>query len=331
MFESNLNQYSKITGEDLEKLKLSLLEFCIYKQFLKNSINDEFIKEWFLSLSPWIAEVIIHSYGICGEKIKIDSQIAKIMDTSEKRVHRLRHTGINILIFPQNRQNALAERYKNQTKIKNSFDPAKTRFTPEEEKFNNIFLILVDKNEKQTIFKNLNYQLNRDYPLDDYEREILEMRFGLNDKSNYTRSEIAHWMGCSRSYIKFTEVKALKCILDKQNYSDEENVVYDQKKYHNFLNQIINNRSEKRKLEKPLSSEQEKDLNEFIDTLTDREKEIITLGFGLDGKEPLSFPVIGHKLNCSAERVRQIKNRIISKMPPQLNELFKQMDKSLHP
>ena len=206
MLESNLNQYSKITGEDLEKLKLSLLEFCIYKQFLKNSINDEFIKEWFLSLSPWIAEVIIHSYGICGEKIKIDSHIAEIMDTSKKRVRKLRHTGINVLIHPHNRQNTLAERYKNQTKIKNSIDPAKTRFTPEEEKFNNLFLIFVDKNEKQTIFKNLYYQL------DNYEREILEMRFGLNDKSNYTRSEIADWMGCSRMCIKFIEDKALRFI-----------------------------------------------------------------------------------------------------------------------
>ena len=109
-----------------------------------------------------------------------------------------------------------------------------------------------------------------------------------------------------------------------------EELVDDRKKYQNFMNQIINNRSEKRKLEKPLSSEQEKDLNEFIDTLTDREKEIITLGFGLDGKEPLSFPVIGHKLNCSAGRVILLKSKIISKMPPQLNELFKQMDKSLH-
>lgn len=42
------------------------------------------------------------------------------------------------------------------------------------------------------------------------EKEILEMRYGLNDKGNKTQREIAKLLGISRSYVSRIEKKAIK-------------------------------------------------------------------------------------------------------------------------
>ena len=48
-----------------------------------------------------------------------------------------------------------------------------------------------------------------------------------------------------------------------------------------------------------------------LDELTDREREIIKLRFGLSGKGPQTLEDIGHIFNITRERVRQIQNKAI--------------------
>ena len=52
-------------------------------------------------------------------------------------------------------------------------------------------------------------------------------------------------------------------------------------------------------------------LNEVLDTLTDSEKEILCMRYGLNGYEPMSLQQIGDKFNLSKERIRQIEKKAI--------------------
>lgn len=56
------------------------------------------------------------------------------------------------------------------------------------------------------------------------------------------------------------------------------------------------------------------DMEKALDTLSDREKAILTLYFGLNGEEPLTLEEIGKKLNLTRERIRQIKEKAIQRL-----------------
>ena len=49
-------------------------------------------------------------------------------------------------------------------------------------------------------------------------------------------------------------------------------------------------------------------------TLRPREQEVLSLRFGLGGKERLSLSQVGRVLNVSKERVRQIQDRAMEKL-----------------
>ena len=54
--------------------------------------------------------------------------------------------------------------------------------------------------------------------------------------------------------------------------------------------------------------------NEQLDVLTNEEREIISLLFGLNGEKPLSIEEVANMYHVSTERIRQIKNVAILKM-----------------
>jgi RNA polymerase sigma factor (sigma-70 family) len=54
--------------------------------------------------------------------------------------------------------------------------------------------------------------------------------------------------------------------------------------------------------------------NELLSVLTDKEREIIELSFGMDGGEPMTNKEIADKFGLSSERIRQIKNIAMEKM-----------------
>jgi RNA polymerase primary sigma factor len=62
--------------------------------------------------------------------------------------------------------------------------------------------------------------------------------------------------------------------------------------------------------EHALSDDMEKALN----TLSDREKLILSLYFGLNGEDPLTLEEIGQKLGLTRERIRQIKEKAIMRL-----------------
>ena len=52
----------------------------------------------------------------------------------------------------------------------------------------------------------------------------------------------------------------------------------------------------------------------LLDTLTDRERQVLRLRFGLDGSPILTLEEVGKNLNCTNERVRQIQNQALQKL-----------------
>jgi RNA polymerase primary sigma factor len=56
------------------------------------------------------------------------------------------------------------------------------------------------------------------------------------------------------------------------------------------------------------------DMEKALDTLSGREKQILSLYFGLGGAEPLTLEEIGRKLGLTRERIRQIKEKAIARL-----------------
>jgi RNA polymerase primary sigma factor len=56
------------------------------------------------------------------------------------------------------------------------------------------------------------------------------------------------------------------------------------------------------------------DLQHTLDHLAPREREVIICYFGLDGNKPLTLEEIGDKFDLTRERVRQIKDRALSRL-----------------
>jgi RNA polymerase primary sigma factor len=56
------------------------------------------------------------------------------------------------------------------------------------------------------------------------------------------------------------------------------------------------------------------EIKRSLSTLTEREREIIVLFFGLSSNHPLSLEEIGEKFNLTRERVRQIKDKALQRL-----------------
>jgi RNA polymerase primary sigma factor len=56
------------------------------------------------------------------------------------------------------------------------------------------------------------------------------------------------------------------------------------------------------------------DMERALSTLTEREREILILYFGLSNEEPFTLEEIGKKLNLTRERIRQIKEKAIMRL-----------------
>ncbi len=55
-------------------------------------------------------------------------------------------------------------------------------------------------------------------------------------------------------------------------------------------------------------------INNLLDTLKKREKEVIRMRFGLDGGDGMTLEQIGKEYNITRERIRQIEKKAIKKL-----------------
>jgi len=58
----------------------------------------------------------------------------------------------------------------------------------------------------------------------------------------------------------------------------------------------------------------------LLDTLLERERQVVRLRFGLDGEPVLTLDEVGRVMGCSSERVRQIQERALRKLQKRILE-----------
>jgi RNA polymerase primary sigma factor len=100
-------------------------------------------------------------------------------------------------------------------------------------------------------------------------------------------------------------VAARHVSMDQPLFDGEEGTLIDVLENHNATstdNELAVNASLKTEIERSLS------------TLTDRQKEVIRFFFGIGIDHPLSLEDIGERFNLTRERVRQIKDKAITKL-----------------
>jgi RNA polymerase primary sigma factor len=100
-------------------------------------------------------------------------------------------------------------------------------------------------------------------------------------------------------------VAARHVSMDQPLFDGEEGTLIDVLENHNATstdNELAVNASLKTEIERSLS------------TLTDRQKEVILFFFGIGIDHPLSLEDIGERFNLTRERVRQIKDKAITKL-----------------
>ncbi len=61
-------------------------------------------------------------------------------------------------------------------------------------------------------------------------------------------------------------------------------------------------------------SELREDIDKNLDKLPEREAEILTMHYGLDGNEPMTLEEIGKKYGVTRERIRQVKEKAIRRL-----------------
>ena len=116
-------------------------------------------------------------------------------------------------------------------------------------------------------------------------------------------SEIAALLDIQESEIKDSLSSASRHVsMDAPLIQDEDNTMYD----------IMRTNDNKDSPETELINESlRKEIDRVIDTLSEREADVIRLFFGLDGKYQMTMDEIGEKFDLTRERVRQIKEKAL--------------------
>ncbi|HPW63792.1 MAG TPA: RNA polymerase sigma factor RpoD/SigA [Cyclobacteriaceae bacterium] len=82
----------------------------------------------------------------------------------------------------------------------------------------------------------------------------------------------------------------------------------------NSLLDVLENDSEETPDSGLMTDSLRREVQRALSTLTQRESDVITLYFGLNGEHAMTLEVIGEKFNLTRERVRQIKEKAIRRL-----------------
>ncbi len=77
---------------------------------------------------------------------------------------------------------------------------------------------------------------------------------------------------------------------------------------------VLENDSDEKPDSELMNDSLRKEVKRALSTLTQREADVVSLYFGLDGEYPMTLEEIGEKFNLTRERVRQIKEKAIRRL-----------------
>jgi RNA polymerase primary sigma factor len=117
----------------------------------------------------------------------------------------------------------------------------------------------------------------------------------IADKLNLSVEEVEETMKIANTHVSlddpYSSDKDDNALVDY--LTDEHQILPDEGTYTNALSE---------------------DMERALDTLTEREKLILTMYFGLNGKEPLTLEEIGKQMKLTRERIRQVKEKAIQRL-----------------
>src|SRR6188768_3140446 len=116
----------------------------------------------------------------------------------------------------------------------------------------------------------------------------------IADGMDITEEEVAKTMSISQTHLS----------LDAPLTPGEDNKLLD------YLADNVNPTPDEQTFEKALTES----IEEALSSLKEREAKILRLYFGLDGEEPMTLEQIGSLLGITRERVRQIKEKALSRL-----------------
>ena len=111
--------------------------------------------------------------------------------------------------------------------------------------------------------------------------------------------------------------------LDEQHIADLLNISRDMvsletpvfaDKNNSELGDFIEDEDYKNPEQEAVESSLRNEINKVLDTLSDKESEIIQYRYGLNGKNPLSLKEIGDIFNLTKERIRQIEKKALERL-----------------
>lgn len=140
-----------------------------------------------------------------------------------------------------------------------------------------------DLQKIERVHKKLEHKFGRE-PLASEIAEELDMD---NEEINHLRNITQDFISLDATLGDSDDTTILDMIVDTKTDSPDEQV---------FEESLVNS------------------LNEVLSTLTDSEKEILCMRYGLNGYEPMSLQQIGDKFNLSKERIRQIEKKAIRRL-----------------
>ncbi len=118
--------------------------------------------------------------------------------------------------------------------------------------------------------------------------------------------EIAH-------ILKMSEEHVADLINISRDLVSLETPVYAEKDS-SLLGDFVEDSDYKQPEEMVIEHSLQEDINQILDTLTDKEAEIIQYRFGLNGKSPRSLKEIGDQYNLTKERIRQIEKKALKRL-----------------
>jgi RNA polymerase primary sigma factor len=151
----------------------------------------------------------------------------------------------------------------------------------------------------------------------------------------YMYEKISTVSVAENDYIANNHEVDIKALCDEMNIDEEEyyQINYYKKNYYNLtsLNSIINPDSDESYVELQdyipcqdlpienaiISKNLKKQLSKMLDTLSPKERDVLELRFGLNGKAPLTLEAIGNKYNLTRERIRQIESKALKRIQRQ--------------
>jgi RNA polymerase primary sigma factor len=116
----------------------------------------------------------------------------------------------------------------------------------------------------------------------------------LADVLDVTTSEVVDTMKISGRHVS----------MDAPFVQGEENSLLD----------VLENDSEETPDDGLMTDSLRREVQRALSTLTQREADVITLYFGLNGEHSMTLEEIGEKFNLTRERVRQIKEKAIRRL-----------------